>query len=198
MERTGGARGDEQMTKRKWVLAGMAAVLACGAASTAFAGGGHAAKKAARSGESVRQAAQARRRRMAEFLASLNVTDEQRALVLDKARAAAPIVAGARDEVRKIVARAWASAAKDSGADRKAIRATVQSDVQAVREKARAQIEPLARDVVASLTPEQRQKFQDAFAARGRTMDDAKLTRLAARLISRPMTVAYLEARTAK
>jgi Spy/CpxP family protein refolding chaperone len=196
MDRTGSARGDEQMTKSKWVLAGVVAMLACAAAPSAFAGGGkHGAKKAARAAE---QAFHQKRRKMADFLASLDVTDEQRALVLAKAREAAPIVAGARDEARRIVARAWASAGKDAATDRKAVRASVKPEIQALRQKTLAQIEPLAREVVATLTPGQRQKFQDALSKRGKTLDDAKLTRFAARLISRPMTVSYLEARTAK
>lgn len=186
------------MTKSKWFLAGLVATLACGAATAAFAGDGrHAGKKGAPRVHAQKSAHQ-KRRRMAEFLASLNPTDEQRSLVLEKARAAAPIVASARDEARKVVARAWASASKDAATDRKAIRASVKAQIQALREKARAQIEPLAREVVTSLTPEQRQKFQEAMSKRGKALDDAKLTRFASRLISRPMTVSYLEARTGK
>jgi hypothetical protein len=48
------------------------------------------------------------------------------------------------------------------------------------------------------LTPEQRQKLEARAAKRGRTLDDARLTRFAAALIRRPMTVAYLEARQGK
>jgi len=199
MDRTGGARGDEQMTKSKWVLAVVVAFLACGTAPSAFAGGGkHAGKKAARAAQTGAQAGHQKRRNMTEFLASLAPSDEQRALVLAKAREAAPIVTAARDEARRTVARAWAAAAKDGKTDRKAVRASVKADIQAIRTKARGQIEPLAREVVASLTPEQRQKFSDALSKHGRTADDAKLTRFTTRLISRPMTVSYLEARAAK
>lgn len=183
------------MTKSKWVLAGVVAVLAGAVAPSALAGGGkHAGKRAAKAAQAVKE----KRRNAAEVLASLGVTDEQRALVLAKAREAAPIVASARDEARRAVARAWVSAGTGAATDRKAVRAAVKTEIQAIREKARGQIEPLAREVVASLTPEQRQKLQDAVARRGRTLDDAKLTRFAARLISRPMTVSYLEARAAK
>ena len=183
------------MTKSKWVLAGViaVAVFAGAAAPSALAGGGRrAGKRAAKAAEVVRQ----KRRSVAEIVASLGITDEQRALVLAKAREAAPIVAGARDEVRRAVARAWASAG--SGADRKAVRTSVKAEIQAIRERARGQIEPLAREVVTSLTPEQRRKLEEAVSRRGKTLDDAKLTRFAARLISRPMTVPFLEARAAK
>jgi len=191
------------MTKSKWVLAGAVAVavtfLAGAAAPSAFAGGGkHAGKRAAKAAQASAQTAREKRRSAAEVLASLGVTDEQRTLVLAKAREAAPIVASARDEARRAVARAWASAGDGAATDRKAVRAAVKTEIQAIREKARGQIEPLAREIVASLTPEQRQKLQETMSKRGRTLDDAKLTRFAARLISRPMTVSYLEARAAK
>jgi Spy/CpxP family protein refolding chaperone len=185
------------MTKKKLrVLAGVIAVLACAAASPALAGEGRRGFGKARKAAPL--AAKERRARANRLIRSLDATDAQRALVLEKARAAAPIVAGARDEARRIVARAWVAAGEKAGTDRKSIRAGVREEMKALRERTRAQVEPLARDVAASLTAEQRAKIEAAFAKKGRTLDDAKLTRIAARLISRPMTVAYLEARAAK
>src|SRR5262245_58203910 len=133
-----------------------------------------------------------------DLLASLNVTDDQRRTALEKARAAAPIVSGAKDEARRIVAQAWAAAAKDPSADRKALRQSVHDQLKALREKTRGQGEPLAREVGSPLTPEQRAKLAAAAATHGRTVDDARLTRRVARMLSRPMTVPYLEARLAK
>lgn len=187
------------MTKSKWIALTLAAGIACGAAVDAFAGdGARAGGLRGRHGvarEKFGKAMKERRRKAVEFLATLGVTDEQRRLVLEKARAAAPIVETAKDEARRIVAQAWAAAAKDPATDRKALREKTKADLVALREKTRASIEPLAKEVVASLTPEQRKKFEEAAAKRGRTIDDAKLTKFAAHLISRPMTVAYLEAR---
>jgi hypothetical protein len=182
--------------------------------------GDRAARRAAMS-ERARQSGKHRRADSMKFLESLQATDEQRALVLEKSKAAAPILAEARRQARALVAQAMASASASaskepaskepaskelSKADRKAARnadcnaarQSVKAQLQSIRDQTRGQIDALAKDVVASLTPEQRQKLQDVAAKRGRTLDDARFTRLAAALISRPMTAAYLEARQAK
>jgi hypothetical protein len=143
----------------------------------------------------IQNAAGERRDRFLQFLVSLQATDDQRRLVLEKARAAEPIVTEVRAERRRIVAKAWAAAAQDPKADRQSLRTTMRTELQALGEKTRTQLEPLAKDVVAALTEEQRQKLQEAAARHGRSADDAALTRFATRLISRPMTAAYLEAR---
>ena len=179
------------------------AVLAAGAATAAFAGEGkgdrkHGDHSDARRGalrDRMRGRMKQRRADAPKFLDSLNVTDEQRRLVLDKARAAAPIVSASRDEARRIIAKAWAAAAKDPASDRKAARELVKGELKALREKTRTQIEPFAKDVVASLTPEQRKSFEEAAVQRGRTIDDAKLTKIATRMIARPMTAPFLEER---
>jgi hypothetical protein len=142
-----------------------------------------------------------RHRRMAavQLLSSLQPTDDQRRIVLEQAKAAQPIVEAAKAETRRIVAQAWAQATSDlkdgKTVDRKALRESVKTQLQALRDKTRGQIEPLAKQVVASLTPEQRQKIQDAAGKRGKTVDDAKLTRLASHIITRPMTIPFLEAK---
>ncbi len=197
------------MTNRKWLAAAaVATVLAGGLATAALAGDGSSSgggqpsgQPAARGGwrMKLRQLIQRRRARALGFLASLQFTDAQRQMMLDKARAAAPIVEGAKADARKVVAQAWAQASQSGGKiDRAALRAQVRDQVKAIREKAWTQLEPLAKDVVATLTPEQRQKFQDAATKHGRTLDDAKLAKFMGRLITRPMAVPYLEARLAK
>jgi Spy/CpxP family protein refolding chaperone len=193
------------VTSRTWTAVIVAAALAAGASAAAFAGDGeraaagrHGAGRAGARRDRFRKALRGMRTERRDLLASLGATDEQRRTVLEKARAAAPIVSAAKDEARRIVAQAWSAAAKDPSADRKALRESVRTQLKALREKTRGQVEPLAKEVVASLTPEQRAKLDAAAAKHGRTVDDARLTRRAARLISRPMTVPYLEARLAK
>jgi hypothetical protein len=194
------------VTKLTWSAVIVAAALAAGAAAPAFAGDDGAGRRnhprAGRSGgrrgalrDRFRRAMRQERR---DLLASLNVTDDQRRTALEKARAAAPIVSAARDEARRVVAQARAAAAKDPAADRKALRESVRTQLQALRERTRGQVEPLAKDVLASLTPEQRAKIDAAAAKRGRTVDEGRLTRRVARMLARPMTVPYLEARLAK
>jgi Spy/CpxP family protein refolding chaperone len=177
------------MTRTKWTTIVVAAALVGGLSTAALAGEG----KHGRRGGARQEQIQQRRRGMA-FLQSLQFTDAQRQVMLDKARAAATIVQGSKAEARKIVAAAWAKAG-DASVDKKAIRADVKTQLEALRAKTWPQIEPLAKDVVASLTPEQRQKIDAAAGKRGKTLDDAKLTKLFGRLLSRPMTVPYLEAR---
>jgi len=204
-DRTGrvGPEGDLDMSKTKWIALGLAAALACGAATAALAGdglrdGNRDGRRAAMRGR-VHRAVKHRRAASIAFLASPEVTNEQRALVLEKARAAAPILADARRQARTIVAEAWASATADGAKpDRRAIRASVKDKLKTLRTETRGRIEVLAKEVVASLTPEQRQKLEAVAAKRGRTIDEARLTRFAMALISRPMTVAYLEARQGK
>jgi len=182
------------MTRTKWTAIAVAAVLAGGLATAAFAGGGRHGRGQGKAGQSTGRETVQKRGKGPAFLASLQLTDTQRQVMLDKARAAAPIVEGSKAEARKLVAAAWAKAG-DANVDKKAIRADVKTQLQALRAKTWPQIEPLAKDVVASLTPEQRQKIDAAAGKRGKTVDDAKLTQLMGRLISRPMTVSYLEAR---
>jgi hypothetical protein len=181
------------MKRTKWMAIAVAAALAGGLATAALAGDGKHGRRAEKRGRARQQMVEKRRKGMA-FLRSLQFTDAQRQTMLDKARAAAPIVQSAKAEARKIIAAAWAKAG-DANVDKKAIRADVKTQLQALRAKTWPQIEPLAKDVVASLTPEQRQKFTEAASKRGKTVDDEKLTKIMGRLISRPMAVPYLEAR---
>ena len=189
------------MNKLTWTAVFVTAAIAGGTASAAFAGDGTGHRdhpRAAARRDRFRKTLRDWRTERKDLLASLQVSDEQRHTVLEKARAAAPIVSAGKDEARRIVAQAWAAAAKDPNADRKALRESVRTQLRALREKTRGQVEPLAKDVVASLTPEQRAKLEAAAAKHGRTLDDARLVRRTARMLSRPMTVPYLEARLAK
>jgi len=186
------------MTRTKWTAVAVAAVLAGGLATAALAGdgrrGGGRGRRGDKAGDAGQEATGQKRGKGLAFLASLQFTDAQRHTMLDKARAAAPIVEGAKAEARRIVAAAWAKSG-DAKPDRQAIRAEVKTQIQALRAKTWPQIEPLAKEVVATLTPEQRQKIEAAAGKRGKTVDDEKLTKLMGRLISRPMAVPYLEAR---
>jgi hypothetical protein len=183
--------GGRIMMNRKWMALLTAAVLAGCLTTVAAAGDGRRGGRRAKAQQVVRQ----RRAKLFRLLASLQFSDAQRQTMLDKARAAVPIVEAARAEGRKIVAEAWAQFAKDPKMDRAALRAQTKASLRALKAKTWPQIEPLAKDVVATLTPEQRQKISDAAAKRGRTVDDAKLTRIMGFLITRPMAVPYLEAR---
>jgi Spy/CpxP family protein refolding chaperone len=181
------------MKNGKWMAVAVATVLAGGMTTVALAGDGHGGRR-----DHARQGMRHRRGRFFEFLASLQFTDAQRQTMLDKARTAAPIVESARAEARRLVANAWAQAskdAKDGTVDRAALREQVKTQIKALREKTWPQIEPLAKDVAATLTPEQRQKLVDAGVKRGRTVDDAKIAKFMGMLITRPMAVPYLEAR---
>jgi Spy/CpxP family protein refolding chaperone len=191
------------MSKTNWIALGLAAALAVGAAASADAGDGlrdgNRRGRRALVRARMRHAAQHRRAASIAFLASADVTNEQRALVLEKARAAAPILAESRRQARTIVAEAWVAAgAQGAQSDRAAVRAAVREKLKTLRAETKGRIDVLAKEVVASLTPEQRQKLEARAAKRGRTLDDARLTRFAAALIRRPMTVAYLEARQGK
>lgn len=197
------------MISRQRLVIGVTVALAGALATSALAGDG-AGRHAGRRGERremlrerVKQAVRNRHQKFAEFLASLQATDEQRRVVLEQAKAAAPIVKAAREEARGLIAKAWATAVKDTNTkdatvDRKAARESVKEQLKALRERTKAQIEPLAKQVVATLTPEQRATIQSHAAKHGKTVDDAKLAKFAAHLITRPMTAAYLEARLAR
>lgn len=127
------------------------------------------------------------------FLRSLEITDAQRGIALQEARLAAPIAESARDEARRILARAWAQA--QNGGDRQALRESVRAQIKTLRENAFTNVEPLARRLLSTLTPEQRARIEAAAKARGRSVDEDRLVRRAAFLLTRRMTVPMLEAR---
>ena len=123
------------------------------------------------------------------FLRKLDATDAQRATALEQARAAKPIARAARLEGREI----RIEARREHPGDREAARATARERIRDLRERTLASLEPLARKVVATLTPDQRKKLEDAARARGKELDAARLEKLVSWLLTRPGTLAHLE-----
>ena len=133
-----------------------------------------------------------------EVARALELTDDQRRVVLEKARAAEPIVAqGRRDRAKLLVAERDARRARTADAPRPTAedRAAQRAARRAVREKLAADLAPLAKDVVATLTTEQRARLEGFAAAHGRKVTDETLVRRTSRMLARPMTVPMLEAR---
>jgi len=124
---------------------------------------------------------------------ALGATDAQKALLLEKARAAQPVVDAARKEAAGTLAKAYETV--KAGGDRRAAREAARASMRSIRERTRAQLEPLARAVLESLTPEQRQKIAGRAAARGGSFDEGRFVRRLGRMLARPMTVALLESR---
>lgn len=180
-----------------WIALGCVTLVAGGTlASVAGAGddgsGGGFGKRA-----HMRRFLEARRDRrgkVAKFIESLQITDAQRQLMLDKARAAEPIAAEARKELARILV-----AAQDAGktGDPAEARRAAHEKVRGLKEATLAKLEPLAKEIVASLSPDQRKKFEEAAARHGRTFDEARLVKRLSRWLTRPMTVPMLEARLA-
>jgi hypothetical protein len=135
-----------------------------------------------------------------EVARALQWTDEQRRVVLEKARAAETIVAQSRrDRAKLLVEEEDARRARTPDGPRPTAedRSARRTARRALREKLATDLAPLAKDVVATLTPEQRARLEGFAAARGRKLTDDALVRWTSRLLSRPMTVPMLEARLA-
>lgn len=137
-------------------------------------------------GGSLRDRFRAHRHRRAEMLRTLGVTADQQRAALEKARAAQPVVADARRELAKLLVQEPAD---------DAARTARRDAIRDLRRRTGEKLAPLAKDVVASLTPEQRAKLQGFAAARGRTFDEEKFVRRVGRWLARPMTAEVLEAR---
>ncbi len=127
-----------------------------------------------------------------EFLRSFHSTDEQRAQALQAARSVQPAVEATRSEARKIVADARAANPTAASA---AIRQTVLEQIKNLHESMRAQVEPSARALAATLTPEQRQKLQDFAMAHGTSFDENRFSARLGRLLARQRAVEFLERR---
>ena len=128
-----------------------------------------------------------------EFLRGLEITDAQRQLALEEARAIAPRARELRREAMRI--RQEAREGVRTG-DREAIRAQTRERLRALRERARAELAPHGRALVDSLTPEQRAKIEARLAERGRTFDAQRASERAARWLARPRVHDRLEARS--
>ena len=139
---------------------------------------------AARARERTRERGELRR-----FLRKLDATDAQRATALEEARAARPIARAARLEGREI----RVEARREHPGDRDAARATARERLRDLRQRTLASLQPLARKVVATLTPDQRKTLEDAARARGKELDAARLEKLVSWLLTRPGTLARLE-----
>jgi hypothetical protein len=150
-------------------------------ATSAFASGKHFWQRM-RAGRGARQAA------VLHFVDKLGLSDAQRGLALQEARAAQAIVEQARRDAARILVIAHDARKSGQTVDARA-------ELKALRQRTQAQLEPLGRQVVGSLTAEQRQLIVDENARRGRTFDEARLVRRTASLLALPMTVALLEAR---
>lgn len=134
-----------------------------------------------------------RRAEVRKFVRELGITDAQRAQALTAAKAIQPIAQSARAEARAILENA--RKANPTG-DRQAIRESVRAAMQALKERARDQVLPIARNVFDTLTPEQKDKLRAAAERHGRTFDADLATQRIGRLLARPRAVEFLEART--
>jgi len=148
-------------------------------------------------GRMLRHAALRRMHLRTQAAEALALDDAQLRTVAEKAKAAQPIVAEARRERARLLVEARTTL-RDATQDRETRKAAVRS----LRERARAgrkalgeRITPLARDVLATLTPEQRGRLEGFAAAHGRKLDEARLERRVGRWLARPMTADLCEAR---
>lgn len=151
----------------------------------------------------------ARKARMSAFRDEMQVTDAQRQLFVEKARAAQPALEAARKDIAAAIVTARAAFAAEKAklssttpapdaAARKAAFEAIRAPVKAAREKAEAALAPFAKDLVAALSPEQRARMEGFAAGRGRKLDDARLQRAAMRMLRNPMALAIAEAELAK
>ena len=119
-----------------------------------------------------------------------------------EALAAAEQIARLRADLRERAAAEFLAARRDAtaapAADRKATRARVRERVKALRTEVRGPALEAGRRVAATLTPEQRARFEAKAKARGRTVDDDRLARFFARRLGNPWAAPLLRARLAE
>ena len=119
-----------------------------------------------------------------------------------EALAAAEQIARLRADLRERAAAEFLAARRDAkaapAADRKAARARVRERVKALRTEVRGPALEAGRRVAATLTPEQRARFESKAKARGRTVDDDRLARFFARRLGNPWAAPLLRARLAE
>lgn len=181
----------------KWIGIGLLALPLGGVAAAVEASDGQdhprlrqAIARHPRLARAIRHRAQARAG-ILRLLESLEATDAQRAVALEAARAAEPIARAARSEAARIRVEVLAKHPDD----RKAARSEMKERVVELRQKTLAELAPHAGRVLATLTPEQRQKLADAATSRGRTLDEERLVKITSFLLTRPATVPRLEAK---
>lgn len=130
----------------------------------------------------------AERRGALRLLRRLDLSDDQCGLALQESRSARAIVEQARREAARILIEAEDAG---NGARSDDVRARLES----LRQETSAKLAPLARQVLATLTPEQHRRIEEHAARRGRSFDEQRLVRRLSFLLARPMTTALLEAR---
>jgi hypothetical protein len=178
---------------RTWIGWTLGILCVCGMLNAAHAvaafvdGGAGAAASGKHFWQRMRAGRGAREATLLHFIDKLGLSDAQRGAALQEARAAQAIVEGARRDAARILVSA--REAKKSGQN-----VDARAELKALRQRTRAQLEPLGRQVVASLTAEQHQMIVDENTRHGRTFDEQRLVRHTASLLARPMTVALLEA----
>lgn len=133
-----------------------------------------------------------RRPHPAQFLRQLQLTDAQKAAALQTARDLAPVARSTREQVRQIMADARAA---HPNADRATIREAARPQLEALRERAAAQLTERGRPLVQSLTPEQRARIEARLAEHGRTFDADRAARRVAFVLSRPRVLEHMEER---
>jgi hypothetical protein len=178
--------------KLKTLGLGLVALTLLGTLTFAAADGTRAPKPGADGQGQRHERVQGRHRleKLRGFLRSLQFNASQRAAALQAARAVQPVAEQARAEARSIV---QAARQANPTGDRATIRAAVQGQLKALRERTQQQIEPNGRALAATLTPEQRAKLAERAEKHGRTFDENKLARRMSFLLSRPRAVQFLE-----
>ncbi len=135
--------------------------------------------------ERIAQHLHGRGQKLREIARALELTPAQQQQALDIAHAAEPL---ARD-VRKEIARALVSSPQTGARDAQ------RSHVKQLAQNSFLQLEPQVRALVSSLTPAQRQRLDALARKHGRTLDDDRLVKRLAWLLSRPMAAPLFEAR---
>jgi hypothetical protein len=177
--------------KMTWTLGvlGVCAMLSAAAVASDTNGATSGTSVAERGDSKPAQARHAQSaRRFAAFVRKLGLTDAQRSLALQQAKSTQPIVEQARRDAAQILVDADAARSRGEKVD-------VRAELKSLRQATLTKLEPMAQQVIGSLTPEQHKIIEDASTTRGRTFDEARLVRRTAIALSRPMTAAILEAR---
>jgi Spy/CpxP family protein refolding chaperone len=123
------------------------------------------------------------------FLRTLQLSDAQKSVALEQARAADPIAHSARVEASRIRAQAL----RDHPEDRAAAREEMRGQLKNLRQQTLEQLRPLAKRVLSTLTPEQRTKLADAAKKRGRTVDESRMENVTSWLLTQPGVRGRLE-----
>jgi Spy/CpxP family protein refolding chaperone len=176
------------MTRKTWLLASVAAAVVAAPLALAAPGDGAPAAPPAPGAPGAAPAARhergmlrrGARRRAMRFLRLLDLSDAQKAQLSDARTAAEPVRKDAREKVRAILEEVR------KGERTPETRAKVREQVKAVLQAAATQVEPSAKRLLDSLTPEQRARLSERAAKHGRTLDDAKLLRRFERLVLAP------------